>query len=202
MSDHKPYRDSHEPDEPLREHVFDGIREFDKKLPNWWLLTLYGSIVFSIAYWAWFHIYEIARTPEEKLALAQERAVARAAAGDDRGFDDDRLLKLALEDSAVNNGRSAYMASCAACHGMELEGGIGPGLVDAEWVHGGRPTEILKIVLDGVAAKGMPAWRSMLGERRSAEVTAYIISMNPDILSAAPAPDEKEEDESPPAERS
>ncbi len=194
MSDHKPYRDSHEPDEPLREHVFDGIREFDKKLPNWWLLTLYGTIVFSIAYWAWFHIYEIAPTPEEKLALAQERAAARAA--EERGYDNERLWEMALESSIVDRGRSHYVNNCAACHGMELEGGIGTPLVDADWQHGSEPMQILKTILDGVPEKGMPPWRAGLGETRSAEITAYILSKNPGLRNGA-SPGGSPEEETP-----
>ena len=29
------------PEDPIRPHVFDGIAEYDKRLPNWWLAILW-----------------------------------------------------------------------------------------------------------------------------------------------------------------
>jgi cytochrome c oxidase cbb3-type subunit 3 len=68
-----------------------------------------------------------------------------------------------------------------ACHGKELKGGIGFNLVDAEWIHGARPAEIYHTIAAGVPEKGMQAWESQLGQKRIAEVVAYILSKNPGL---------------------
>ena len=32
-------------------HAYDGIQEYDKPLPKWWLVIFFGSIVWAIVYW-------------------------------------------------------------------------------------------------------------------------------------------------------
>ena len=35
-------------------HTYDGIQEYDKPLPKWWLVIFFGSIVWGVAYWIFF----------------------------------------------------------------------------------------------------------------------------------------------------
>ncbi|ALF60395.1 cytochrome-c oxidase, cbb3-type subunit III [Psychrobacter urativorans] len=35
-------------------HEYDGIREYDKPLPKWWLVIFFGSIVWGVVYWVFF----------------------------------------------------------------------------------------------------------------------------------------------------
>lgn len=35
-------------------HDYDGIKEYDKPLPKWWLVIFFGSIIWAVAYWVFF----------------------------------------------------------------------------------------------------------------------------------------------------
>lgn len=35
-------------------HTYDGIQEYDKPLPKWWLVIFFGSIIWAVAYWIFF----------------------------------------------------------------------------------------------------------------------------------------------------
>ncbi len=47
-----------------------------------------------------------------------------------------------VTDAMIQEGETIYMGAglCAACHGMDATGAIGPDLTDAEWLTGGGPT--------------------------------------------------------------
>jgi cytochrome c oxidase cbb3-type subunit III len=164
----------------LRHHTYDGIQEYDKRLPNWWLFTLYGAIVFAAAYWAYYH-WSAHMTPgyvrvERQIEEMQKNALASGAAPTDI-----QLYKLSTDPAVVASGEKIYVANCVACHGAELQGGIGQNLVDNQWIHGGKPTDIYNTIQKGVLDKGMPVWGPVLGAARIADVAAFVISKNPTI---------------------
>ncbi len=183
------------PEDPIRPHSFDGIQEYDKRLPNWWLNTLYITIIFWVGYWAyyeWFHI-GLSGTQTVTQAMAKIDAERLAAAP----LDDASLWKMSQNPTFVESGKSLYASNCAACHLVSLRGksespvAIGPDLTDTAWIHGGKPSEVYDLIAKGVLAKGMPGWGPVLGPKKVGEVTAYIMSKHkegdPIVRSGGPA---------------
>jgi len=172
----------------VKEHEFDGIQEFDNRLPNWWLWIMYGSMVFALLYWIVFHTLEIRDLPRDEFAqemlVAQEAQLARAA---EAGIDDDSLMMMAGMPNRVAEGREIFVKHCVACHLDQGQGSVGPNLTDGVWVRGCTPMEILETVTTGVAAKGMPAWMNQLGPTRVQAVTAYVLTIRgTDVAGKAP----------------
>jgi cytochrome c oxidase cbb3-type subunit 3 len=177
MSDHAPQPPQKPGEDPIRPHVFDGIAEYDKRLPNWWLLTLYSTIAFAIGYWMYTQHFRSIDDGKRVAAEVQElRAAKLAAAG---AYDDAVLWTMSRTDSIVAAGAAVYTSTCLSCHGDKLQGGIGFNLADSTWVHGDKPTDLMRVVTEGVLAKGMPAWGPVLGPKKTAEAVAYILSKHP-----------------------
>src|SRR3954463_16195589 len=75
------------PEDPIRPHSYDGIQEYDKRLPNWWLYTLYITIVFWVGYWGYYQWLAVGQTGaqgvEQQLAkIDAEKLTANAKLDD------------------------------------------------------------------------------------------------------------------------
>jgi cytochrome c oxidase cbb3-type subunit III len=174
--------DQHRQDQPaedtLREHTFDGIEEYDNKLPNWWLWILYGSIVFSLGYWLYFHSLGAGKLPHESFRVEMQAAAeAQLARMADGGVTNQSLMLMSELPDLLAAGREVYDQYCAVCHGDQGGGTVGPNLTDPYWVHGGAPLDLHRIVVDGVPAKGMAAWGNQLGPTRVQNVVAYLLTL-------------------------
>lgn len=146
----------------------DGIEEYDNPMPNWWVGLFYLTIIWAVGYVAYYHF--IAKKSYVKALSAQ---VAEAEARWPRST---QLATVEQTPAAIAAGEAVFQANCVSCHGANLQGGIGPNLVDSTWVHGRTPEEIVATITNGVAAKGMPTWGPILGNEKIGEVAAYIIS--------------------------
>ena len=105
----------------------DGIEEYDNPMPNWWVGMFYLTIIWAVAYVAYYHF--IGKESHVKALAAQ---VAEAEA---RWPKSSQLATVEETPAAIAAGEGVYKANCVACHGAELQGGIGPSLVDSTWVH-------------------------------------------------------------------
>lgn len=164
----------------LRPHVYDGIQEYDQKLPNWWLFTFYIAIAFFVLYWLAYYQFQLIPTDEERMHAAMVK-IDEARLKQLESLDDARLWAMSRDAGAIEAGKATYNTTCMACHGPTLDGGPGmPGLslADNVWKHGGTPTEVLRIIRRGApdVTKGMPAWEPQLGLPRVLEVLAYVMS--------------------------
>jgi len=169
----------------LREHVYDGIQEYDQKLPNWWLFTLYITIVWFVVAWLAYYQFGIGTSDEAQMDsfIAEQQAAREKQMG---GVTDAQLWEMSRDPKMVEAGKATFMTPgmCVTCHAPDLSGTLGgaklPGLPlnDQEWKHGGSPLEMLTIIRKGApdVTKGMIAWEPVLGVKRVTELAAFILS--------------------------
>ncbi|MEO7578635.1 MAG: PQQ-dependent sugar dehydrogenase [Massilia sp.] len=100
------------------------------------------------------------------------------------------LLALILTASGVNaapelTAQALYQNNCAACHGANMEGGVGPTLLQHKWLHG-EPTKanLQQVIGNGVPEKGMPAWSTVLRPAEIERLAEHLASFSSVIPAA------------------
>lgn len=160
----------------ILDHEYDGIKEYDNPMPRWWVNMFWATIVFSIIYAinvgpvgsgdGWIANYEA-----DMVAFREQHPEGALTA------DASQLAALASDPSVLAHGKTVYGQMCAACHGDDGGGTIGPNLTDDYWLHGPSLPEILHTVSVGVPAKGMPAWDKMLKPEDVNAVVVYVATL-------------------------
>ncbi len=86
-------------------------------------------------------------------------------------------VSILTDADALGKGKLIYSNLCAACHGQNGEGLVGPNLTDEYWIHGGGIKDLFKTIKYGVPDKGMIAWSSQLKPTDMLKVASYILTM-------------------------
>lgn len=176
-------------------HEYDGIQEYDNRLPNWWLYILFATMAFGLCYWVYYHTLKAGEMSyaryEREMAADYAAAAARARALG--AVTPESLRTLARDPRTVDEGRQIYAQNCAACHGPGGGGLIGPNLTDEFWIHGGAPDRVFRTVSEGVISRGMPAWGQQLGPQRVQSVVAYLLTIRNTHVSGRPPQGQREE---------
>lgn len=187
-------------------HEWDGIKEYNKPLPRWWLWTFYATIVwavlYSIAYPAWPGIK--AATPG-LLGFSTRAEVAadiasfeEANAGINTQLASVELTEIAqdpnLNQFAQNAGGAVFRTWCAQCHGSGAAGAKGyPNLLDDDWLWGGDIEAIHTTISHGIRNEEdpdarysqMPAFGDLLETEEITQVANYVMSLSGEPQDAA-----------------
>ena len=94
------------------------------------------------------------------------------------------------DPTAIAEGKKAYAMNCAACHGDDGKGGVGPDLTDNKWLYVAKPVSdgvLFSIIAQGTskdqvidgrkAQGGMPPWGDALGKKKVWALVSYIRSL-------------------------
>lgn len=183
---------------PTTGHEWDGIREYDKPMPRWWVITFIVTVIWAIGYtvvypaWptltgftkgtsAWSSRRDLSA---ELKSVALERAPILArieALPVDEIVKDPQLTRFAVE-----GGRSAFKVYCAQCHGSGAAGTIGyPNLNDDDWLWGGDLEAIEFTIKHGIRWDGddrarfsqMPGFEGMFSEGQLAGLVSHVRSL-------------------------
>jgi cytochrome c oxidase cbb3-type subunit 3 len=187
-------------------HEWDGIKEYNKPLPRWWLYTLYACIVwaigYTIAYPAWPGInsatpgllgYSTRGEVAEDIARVEQ---ANAAINDKLASAE--LTEIAanpeLQGFALNAGGAVFRTWCAQCHGSGAAGAKGyPNLLDDDWLWGGDIEAIHETISHGIRNETdddaryseMPAFGELLEDGQIPQVVNYVMSLSGEAMDAS-----------------
>jgi cytochrome c oxidase cbb3-type subunit 3 len=179
------------PSDPLLDHNYDGIQEYDNPLPGWWTFALYATIVFSIVYWIWFHMGGPGVSVHASYAAArktydEQRANRRAAEGE---VDEAMIADRVRDPAGVDRGAKVFAQFCVACHTENGRGLVGPNLTDDFQKHGQTRADIYRTVSTGVPGTAMVAWSEMLRTDQILDVVAFVATLRNTNVPGGKAPE-------------
>src|SRR5947199_9279221 len=78
---------------------------------------------------------------------------------------------------AISQGKRLYeQYNCVGCH-FHGGGGIGPPLMDPDWIYGSEPQNVHDTIIEG-RPNGMPSFRGKIPDQQVWEIVAYVRSLS------------------------
>lgn len=126
------------------------------------------------------YIENIPQTEECKLIRDKEikKAIREKDIKDSIWAASENSIQIAINDpNNISNGQNIYKLNCSVCHGINGEGMIGPNLTDDFWLNGGKESNILNSIKNGIPDKGMMSWKNTLTPIEVGQLVSYIKSI-------------------------
>lgn len=122
-----------EKDIEVIDHDFDGIVEYNNKLPSWWVNLFYFSIIFSIIYFLAFCFTDFAH-PQKEYDLAYKKYIYDIKEYEKK-IPQANLMNSIFKSEVVSDGKIYFEQICATCHKSDGSGSTGPNLTDEYWIN-------------------------------------------------------------------
>jgi cytochrome c oxidase cbb3-type subunit 3 len=150
-------------DYPTTGHEWDGIREYDKPMPRWWLWTFFLTIIFAIGYAIAYPAIPLLNGATPGLLGYSTRGEVEThieTVNAQNAKIETQLLSTPLEEIAANadlkrfataGGGAVFRTYCAQCHGAGAQGAKGyPNLQDDDWLWGGDLATLETTIRHGI----------------------------------------------------
>ncbi|MDG1139047.1 MAG: cytochrome c [Opitutales bacterium] len=85
------------------------------------------------------------------------------------------LCAVQLTFGNTERGQQIYSQICVNCHGPNLDGGIGPNLIDSYWKNGDSFDSIYRSIAKGITGTEMIAYELVYPEEDLSSLTAFIV---------------------------
>ncbi len=164
-------------DDRLLDHNYDGIQEYDNPMPGWWVNLFWITIIFSIAYVAWYHI-GMGPSIHEKYENSRAAFVEKQAEKyKDLVVSEKVLTEFSHNPDLMAAAKLKFEAKCATCHGAQGAGLACPNLTDDHYLHGPELMNFYTVIRDGVKGKQMKGWLEELGPYNVMLLASYVGTM-------------------------
>ncbi len=165
--------------EILLSHNYDGIRELDNRIPPWFKMLFYGTIIWAAIYMLAYHVLDDGQVQSKEYKVEIEKAkLERDFLIRTGAFINEETVVFVNDPAELSEGKEIYFKNCATCHGQNGGGLVGPNLTDDYWIHGGGIKNIFKVIKYGVPAKGMISWETQLDPKKMQAAASYILTMH------------------------
>lgn len=163
----------------LLDHDYDGIKELDNRVPPWFNVLFYGTIIFGIIYLINYHVLGSGNIQEEeymseiKAAETERNILVKTGV-----FLNEETVTAKTDVASLDEGKAIFVKNCVSCHGNDGGGIVGPNLTDDYWINGGGIKNVFTVIKNGVPAKGMISWQTQLSPTQIQAVASFVLSLH------------------------
>ncbi len=187
---HAPRFDDFIPEDPLTNHEYDGIREYDNPTPGWWHAIFFATIIFSALYIMAYSWNKAANTPEQDLADRQvaEDTKLFGKLGELKG-DEATIQQMRADKKMMQVAKSMFESNCAACHAKDGGGINGVNLTDNHYKNAKNIVDLFTVINNGANSGAMPAWKDRMQNNQRVILAAYAANLRGTTPSKAKDPE-------------